>query len=181
MTLSVRACSSAGLSQAKPLGLNRAAGGLTVAGLSSNVGILQRMRMGSFAVKSILVSTVLAAASALSPVVAAAQTPPACAGHYEVIRTDTVKPGQMAAFRKAVMDQQAWYKNHGLKDRILIGTVLEPGSGFSATSALTIHTDMAAAASPPHDHDPAWDAFVAEYKASSDVVATYVVCVAEAK
>jgi hypothetical protein len=131
-------------------------------------------------VKNLLALTTLAACAAVSG--ALAQTPPPCTGHYEVIRTDTIKPGKMDLFKKAVQDHQAWYKAHGLSDRIFLGEVLTPGVGFSPTTAMTVHTDMKAAGAPPHaPDDAAWNAYVAEYKASSDVVSTSVVCLYEPK
>ncbi len=131
------------------------------------------------AVKAILALVALTAAGATS---ALAQTPPPCAGHYEVIRTDTVKPGKMDLFKKAIKDHQAWYAAHGLPDRIFLGEVLTPGVGFSPTTAMTVHTDMKASSAPPHAKDDlAWNAYVAEYQASSDVVSTSVVCLYEPK
>lgn len=114
-----------------------------------------------------------------SATAAAAQTP-ACDGHFELIRTDTIKPGKMDLFKKAVADHQAWYTAHKLPDHILLGQILQPkgaATPFSETTAITIHTDAAGPGAPPHEGDAAWDQYVAEYKASSDVVSSITVCV----
>jgi len=106
--------------------------------------------------------------------------PPACGGAYEVVRLSTIKPGKMQLFLKAVHDHQAWYADHGLKDHILVGRILSTeadASGFSPTSALTVHTDLSQMAPPAHaPDDAAWNAYTAEYKASSDVTTMDVVC-----
>jgi hypothetical protein len=107
-------------------------------------------------------------------------TPPPCSGHYEIIRSDTIKPGKLDEFLKAVHDHQAWYAAHGFQDHILVGRILAPGGGpdgFSETIALTIHTDIASIQAP-RDRDAAWDAYVAEYNDSSDVTNQAIVCVA---
>ena len=123
--------------------------------------------------------------AALAAGAAAAQQMPPCAGHYEVVRTDTVKPGKMELFKKAIADHQAWYVAHKMPDRIMLGQVLLPkgaaGGPFSDSSVMTIHTDAAGPSAPPHANDKAWDAYVAEYNASSDVVSTTIVCVSSPK
>ena len=112
---------------------------------------------------------------------AAIAAPPTCGGTYQVMRQSTVKPGQMALFLKAVGDHQAWYQAHGLKDRILVGRVLSGDAGpdgFSSSKVMTLHTDLTNMAPPAHAaDDAAWNAYVAEYKASSDLGDTSVVCV----
>jgi hypothetical protein len=125
---------------------------------------------------------IILASAALTAVASAAiAAPPACGGSYQVIRNSTVKPGQMDLFLKAVRDHQAWYVAHGLKDRILVGRVLSVDAGpdgFSSTRAMTFHTDLTDMAPPAHAaDDAAWNAYVAEYKASSDLADMAVVCV----
>jgi hypothetical protein len=111
---------------------------------------------------------------------AAMAQPPACRGAYEIVRNSVVKPGKMELFLKAVRDHQAWYTAHGLKDRIIVGRVLAPdadSSGFSSSLAMTIHTDLSQMAPPAHaPDDAAWTGYVAEYKGSSDLTNTAVVC-----
>lgn len=109
------------------------------------------------------------------------QTLPECNGHYEVIRMDAIKPGKWDAFRKAVADHQAWYKAHGLSDRIVLARVLVPGlsPAFSADTAMTIHIESPGtdAAVEKGLHDAGWKAFVAEYQDSSTLTQTTIVCV----
>lgn len=129
-----------------------------------------------------LAAVALSGLAALAAPVAAATAPPPprCDGSYELIRSSTVKPGRINLFLKAVRDHQAWYAAHGMKDRILVGRVLGPdadASGFSPTVALTIHTDLAELQAPAHAaDDAAWNAYIAEYRDSSDLIDTKVVC-----
>jgi hypothetical protein len=126
-------------------------------------------------------STLILAVFGLAAFTSAAMAePPACGGSYEVVRNSTIKPGKMALFLKAVHDHQTWYADHGLKDRILVGRILShdaDSGGFSSSSAMTIHTDLSQMAPPAHaPDDAAWNAYVEEYKASSDLTNTSVVC-----
>ena len=116
-----------------------------------------------------------ALAAASSAMAQTAGAPP-CAGQWQVIRVSKIKPGQMAGFMDAVKDQQAWYAGHGLKDRIMVGRMLE-ATGYSADTAVTIHDKVDGPASPPHEGDAKWNAFVAKFRASSDIVAGGPVCV----
>jgi hypothetical protein len=112
---------------------------------------------------------------------ASAQSLPECKGHFEVIRADAIKPGKMDEFRKAVADHQAWYKAHGLSDRILLAQIIkEDISGtraYAQDQAITVHVVGPMAATPPPDD--AWNAFLAEYKDSSSITNTTNVCVLE--
>ena len=112
---------------------------------------------------------------------ASAQSMPACKGHFEIIRTDAIKPGKLDEFKKAVADHQAWYKAHGLSDRILLAQIIkEDISGtlaFAQDQAITVHVLGPMAATPPPDD--AWNAFLAEYKDSSSITNTTNVCVFE--
>jgi hypothetical protein len=129
-----------------------------------------------------LLAVSLGMAVSASSAFAQDSAPPACSGNYEIIRTDTIKPGKLDEFLKAVHDHQAWYTAHGFKDRVLVGRIWSPdhgADGFSGATAMTIHTDMTST-QMPRDRDAGWDAYVAEYRDSSDVAATAIVCVAPA-
>jgi hypothetical protein len=102
---------------------------------------------------------------------------PACSGAYGIIRTSTILPGKMATVEKAAADQKAWYAAHhdGTKT-YLLKVVHRSASGETLATdevmTMTIH---------PHDEpmpkrDAAWDAFVAEYKASSTIKSETTVC-----
>ncbi|HTW34022.1 MAG TPA: hypothetical protein VMD53_05330 [Rhizomicrobium sp.] len=125
----------------------------------------------------------LAALGIVAASAASAQSMPACSGTFEIIRTDTINPGKLDEFKEAVRDNQAWYTAHGMKDRVLLGQVLNMegpnGSAAYATdSAMTIHADIDPdAADVPHD--AAYSAFVAKYKDSSTIKSTTMVCVSD--
>jgi hypothetical protein len=112
---------------------------------------------------------------------ASAQSLPPCSGKYELVRTDTIKPGKLDEFKEAVRDNQAWYKAHGMKDRVLLGQVVNMQGGsaaFADDTALTIHTDIDPNGPDPA-HDAAYGAFVAKYKDSSTITNTMMLCVSD--
>ena len=122
-------------------------------------------------------------ALAVSATTAAAALP-TCQGHYEIVRTSTIKPGQMELFAKAVRDNQDWYKTHGFTDRIELGRVLmQPGmvgGPFSPTTVLTIHTNLSSSSGDEAARavdDAEWKNFVAEYAGSSHMDNQSIICV----
>jgi hypothetical protein len=93
----------------------------------------------------------------------------ACGGKTVTIRYGKVKPGQLALFRKAVADHQAWYTAHGSKTSVKLVRVARGGAGGGAyddTVAMTIVTYDSA---PQPAHDAAYNAFVKEYRDSQTV------------
>jgi len=86
--------------------------------------------------------------------------------HYAAMRHDIVKPGKWTGFEKAVADHSAWYASHKNGTKTVIARTLAPKGGLSSTEAVTI-TRYAPGAQP--NHDAAYDAFIAEYRASSTV------------
>lgn len=129
-----------------------------------------------------VIGAACAAIAMLGAAGARAQDAAACPGGYQIIRTSTVKPGQLDTFLKAARDQQAWYTAKGLPDRILVGRVMErqPGAPMSATTVMTIHTGMPDLSGAPQAGDAGWDAFVAEYRQSADMADERFVCVSPA-
>jgi hypothetical protein len=114
------------------------------------------------------------------PVGAAAQAPPSCAGHITIVRDSAILPGQLALFEKAVADQGAWYASHGNATKAIVLRVMrhDPKSGLLAYAddeAMTATIHPGGGIAPPA-HDAAWDAFVAEFKASSTVKTETTVC-----
>lgn len=104
-----------------------------------------------------------------------------CSGSINLVRVSDIKPGMMDQFLKAVADQAAWYKKAGLKDRISVMRVMEQDPAtkawkFSADKAVTTH--ITPADRGPLKHDADWDAFVAEFSASSTIEKSYVTCMA---
>ncbi|HUO93557.1 MAG TPA: hypothetical protein VMU22_11570 [Rhizomicrobium sp.] len=111
---------------------------------------------------------------------ASAQSIPGCKGSFEVIRMDSIKPGKMDAFKKAVADHQAWYRAHGANDRIILGRIVTPGAApaYAEDQAMTIHVETPNAKEP--EHDAGWTAFVAEYKDSSTITSQTMACLEDA-
>jgi hypothetical protein len=135
-------------------------------------------------VNAIITTILVAGVVVASTTCVSAQTLPDCGGKYEIIRVNSLKPGKLDAFRKAVHDHQAWYAAHGYKDRVLLGRVFSQEGGvpmFSDAIALTIHTDTLDPTGPaPHAaDDAAWNAYVEEYRDASTVVNTITACVAD--
>jgi hypothetical protein len=124
---------------------------------------------------------VLAASISLS--LAPAQAQSTCTnGKIAIIRTSEVT-GSLDTFKKAIADQTAWYKSHGLtNDVISYGQAFEldqasrtvkPVPGKYVTFHFNAGNDTSSL------KDAAWDAFVAEFAASSKIVSTSFVCVAD--
>lgn len=94
----------------------------------------------------------------------------ACSGKAVTIRTSSIKPGQLAAFRKAVADHQAWYASHRNGTRVALMRVTKRGAGgklsYDDTAMVTVVTYDT---SPQPAHDAAYQAFVKGYQASSTV------------
>ena len=110
------------------------------------------------------------------PALAASPCP---TGRTATIRVSAIKPtGSMDGFRKAASAHAGWYKSHGYKTVQSIVPVLSydqptDSERVSATEIVTIRTGDDV---PRDKHDAAWDAYVAQYKANSDIVAERRVC-----
>jgi hypothetical protein len=130
----------------------------------------------------------LAVASLLfTPVaIAQAQTPPpgamalgaACpAGtSYAAIRHNRIKPGQWTVFEKAVAAHNGWYADHKNATTTTLVRTLAPrptGPVLSTEDAVTI---TRYAPVPQPEHDAAYEAFTAQYKASADMADEARVC-----
>jgi len=127
-----------------------------------------------------------AAAAALTLFVAApalAQSPnDLCPnGQLALVRTSKLKPeGAKAGFDKAVHDNQAWYRAKGITtNQQLAATVLITEDGGKTWKA-SPDTVASVHLNPPSSRpatDAAWDAFVAEYRANSDIATETMLCV----
>jgi hypothetical protein len=90
----------------------------------------------------------------------------------------------MAAFMKAQEAHKAWYKSHGFpNDQIYTAKILtqDPTTKewqYSDTEMMTFHV-TASLAQPTHD--AAWDAYVKQYRDSSDIKSTSVICMPKVK
>ena len=128
--------------------------------------------------KSIATAAALLAASAAAAQAPAASPGAACPSgtRYTTIRHSKVKPGQWAAFEKAVAAHNAWYADRDNDTRTGLVRVLTPPPGTAALSAVEAVTITRYADAPAPAHDAAWTAFTSQYKASSEVVDEARVC-----
>lgn len=99
-----------------------------------------------------------------------------CEGKYNFVRVSEIKPGMMPKFLEAVAAQKAWYKKQGKSDEISVMRVIDTKTGtYSETEAVTTHVS-----NPEDGHRPprdaAYDAFVALFRASSDIKSEYFTC-----
>lgn len=105
---------------------------------------------------------------------AVAQTGPIgtlqCTGKPVTIRTSIIKPGQYAAFRKAVAAHQAWYASRRSATTVAMVRLAKRGAGgalsYDDSEAMTIVT-YDTRSQPARD--PAYDAFVKAYRDSSSL------------
>src|SRR5262249_11002752 len=102
-------------------------------------------------------------------------------GTLATIRISTIKPtGSRAGFEQAAKDHMKWYRDHGFKDNEqIIADVItmdeaSHGPVVSKTEVMTIHYNPAGAAVAMRD--AAWDAYVAEYRANSDIASEHTAC-----
>ena len=119
-------------------------------------------------VKQIVAALLIAVASG-----AVAQTGPIgdlqCSGKPVTIRLSAIKPGQLATFKKAVADHQAWYAAHKNGTKVAYLRVTKRTAGklaYDDDSAMTVVTYDN---TPQPAHDAGYAAFVKEYQASSTV------------
>src|SRR5579863_837111 len=123
----------------------------------------------------------LAALAALQiPSALAQDALPPCDGDITMVRVSTIKPGAMANFMAAVAAHKAWYRSHGFKDNIIVASkvfVRDEKSGaikYSDTEVVTYHIGLPGSAL--EKRDAAWDAYVKQYRDSSDIKNEYMTC-----
>ena len=122
----------------------------------------------------------VAAAAAVWPTVAAAQPKPAAAcsqGELTRIRLSKIKPGgSLAGFRDAVAAHTRWFKAHGYRIEQRIAPVVTFAKGKAAAAAQEVMTFATSDDVPRDKHDAGWQAFVAKYRANSDIERETIVC-----
>ena len=124
-------------------------------------------------INMLLLAAVMAVAS---PVLAQAPAaPPRCDGEVQVIRVSKLKPGAtIADFDKAVAMHMAWYRSHGYTTNVQrVGRVMTP-QGLAPDQVVTVHVN--APGVPRDKRDAGWEAFVAAYRAVSDVTSDTLAC-----
>ena len=130
---------------------------------------------------------VLAATALFMAVPAAAQAPGSTAscpsGQVTRVRLSTIKPGStMADFQAAVAAHIAWYKAHGFKidQRVAPIVAYDPATKQPKQSATEVMTFATGDFVPQEKQDDGWKAFVAKYRAVSDLVIDKPVCMPQA-
>lgn len=128
-------------------------------------------------------SAALAALTLAAAAPALAQTPNELCpnGQLALVRTSKLKPGgDKAGFEKAVHDNLAWYRSKGITtNQQLAATVLiseDGGKTWKASSDTVASVHLNPPSSRPAN-DAAWDAFVAEFRANSDIATETMLCV----
>ena len=118
---------------------------------------------------------------AFAPAMAQAAECPS--GHVIIYRVSKIKPGgTREGFTKAVADNLAWYRSHGMTSNIQVGgsvMTMDPTThipSLSPDEVVTLHIDPPSFSSANMPHDAAWDAFVAEYTANTDMVSQTFIC-----
>ncbi|HEV3333504.1 MAG TPA: hypothetical protein VG096_21115 [Bryobacteraceae bacterium] len=112
----------------------------------------------------------------------AQNAPPPCDGDLALVRVLTIKPGRMQGFLAAVAAHKAWYRNHGYKDNIIVASrVIEANEHtgamkYSDSEVVSYHVRPPSAAQTEPKRDAAWDAYVKQYRDTSEVKAQYMTC-----
>ena len=122
-----------------------------------------------------------AAAAIVLPNAAGAQQRSAnttCAqGELTRIRLSKIKPGgSMAGFRDAVAAHTRWYQAHGYRIEQRIAPVLVSAKGKMSASPDEVMTFSTSDSVTREKHDAGWDAFVAKYRANSEIEKETIVC-----
>lgn len=98
-----------------------------------------------------------------------------------IVRISKITPGgTMEGFKKAIADHRAWYQSHGYKaDEFIAAPVLKYDEAtkdlmVAPNEVMTFHTH--AGPVPKAKQDAAWAAYVAEYRANSEIASETIVC-----
>lgn len=145
----------------------------------TNLCLHCEIALGEISMKLILV-TVLALGSSIATPPALAASDPCSSGHTAIVRvSELTATGSIAGFNKAVDDHAKWYASHGYKDKIFAAPIMTYDSAKntltpSPKQIMTFHLNSVEV--PKDKHDAAWDAYVAEYRANSNIKSTTFVC-----
>jgi hypothetical protein len=125
----------------------------------------------------------LAALAALQIPSALAQNAlPACDGDIAIVRVSAIKPGGIQGFMAAVTAHKAWYRNHGFKDNVIVASrviLRDDKTGamkYSDAEVVTYHVRPPGSAQTESKRDAAWDAYVKQYRDTSDIKTEYTTC-----
>ena len=129
------------------------------------------------------VALALAALAVLQVSPALAQNaPPACNGDIAIVRVSTIKPGAMPGFMAAVAAHKAWYRSHGYNDDVIVASrviQVDEKTGamkYSDTEVVTYHVRPPGGKETAPKQDTAWDAYVKQYRDTSDIKSSYLTC-----
>lgn len=102
-------------------------------------------------------------------------TAPRCDGEVQIVRVSQLKPGvTVSDFEKVVVQHMAWYRSHGYTNNVQKVARIMTQQGFAANKVATIHVN--APGVPREKQDAGWAAFVAAYRAVSDVTEQHQLC-----
>lgn len=128
------------------------------------------------------IAIVLAALAALQIPSALAQSMPACNGDVDIVRVSTIKPGAMQGFMAAVAAHKAWYRSHGFNDNVIVAAPVivrdekTKAFNYSETEVVTQHIRPPGPEKTAAKRDAAWDAYVKQYRDTSDLKSEYTTC-----
>ena len=128
------------------------------------------------------IAIVLAAFAALQVPSALAQSMPACNGDVDLVRVSTIKPGAMQGFMAAVAAHKAWYRSHGFNDNIIVAARVmvrdekTKAFNYSETEVVSQHIRPPGPDQTAAKRDAAWDAYVKQYRDTSDLKSEYTTC-----
>ncbi|OAN65651.1 hypothetical protein [Sphingomonas sp. TDK1] len=125
-----------------------------------------------------VIQMALGTAALLVSTQAFAQESPCPSGELTRVRLSKLKPGaSMADFRAAVAAHVDWYKTHGFKIDQRVAPVLVAGPDGKPTESREEVMTFATGDYVPRDkQDAGWAAYVAKYRAISDMVVEKGVC-----
>ncbi len=96
------------------------------------------------------------------------------------VRLTKIKPGgSLAGFRDAVAAHTRWYRTHGFKIEQRMAPVLVTGKGKAQEFADEVMTISTSDDVPRARRDAGWAAFVAKYRANSEIEKEAIVCMAK--
>jgi hypothetical protein len=107
---------------------------------------------------------------------------PACDGEIAIVRVSTIKPGAMQGFMAAVTAHKAWYRSHGFNDNVIVASRVmlfdekTKVTKYSDTEVMTYHVRPPGPSQTQAKRDAAWDAYVKQYRDTSDIKNEYITC-----
>lgn len=107
---------------------------------------------------------------------------PACDGDIAQVRVSAIKPGAMQGFMAAVAAHKAWYRAHGFTDNVIVTSkvlVRDEKTGamkYSDSEVISYHVRPPRRAEVGPKRDAAWDAYVKQYRDTSDLKSEYTTC-----